>query len=283
MRLPITPQISTKDGTSNKNARLTNTLKESSKSGDKAVIRPGLSLNDTYSGLGNGLIPFDGRLLVIYDDTVTDVEEETFPWPLDSSEWVADIVYSSGDAVWYLGGMWFSQADGNTGNTPGSGTSWSRSYEVPPLPAWDAGTTYSIGDSVDYSGTTYYSMAPSNIGNNPSSTPMWDTIAPTASRYRGYINILGMGAGNPGDECASRTAAAYASYSQSTLGYSCATKFMPSAVWRTYDNVVYDAGHPSGFPYRIYLQQWTDVTPFDCSGSPIDSGTSDFGYVNQTV
>lgn len=276
MRLPITPQISTKDGVSAKNARLTNCLKESKKGGDKAVVRPGLVLDDTYTGIGNGLIPFDGRLLVIYDDTVTDIEEDSLPWELDSSEWASGTTYTYGDSVWYLGGLYFSNSAGNIGNTPGSSTQWVRSYEYP---EYDAGTTYDIGDTVNYGGITYYSMAPSNTGNNPSSTPVWNTTPPGASRYRGYIPIAGMGAGNPGAQCASREAAAYSAYIQSTVGYSCATKFMPSAVWRTYDGVTYVPGHYSGFEYRIYLHMYVDYPPYDCSVSPLDGGVGDSGFV----
>ena len=70
MRLPVTPQISTKDGTSNRNARLTNCLKESKKGGDKAVVRPGLVLDATASGLGHGLAVFDNHLISVYGSTL---------------------------------------------------------------------------------------------------------------------------------------------------------------------------------------------------------------------
>ena len=70
MRLPVVPQISTKDGVSNKNARLTNCLKESKKSGDKAVVRPGLVLDAQASGVGNGLVAFNGELVSVYGATL---------------------------------------------------------------------------------------------------------------------------------------------------------------------------------------------------------------------
>lgn len=283
MRLPVTPQISTKDGLSNKNARLTNCLKESKKGGDKAVVRPGLVLEDTYSGIGNGLIPFDGRLLVIYDDTVYDTEEDlTLPFPLDALPWDASTTYYYGDVIWCNGVLKFSNANGNIGNAcDAAGTTYwvtSRSTDT-----YDEAGTYAIGDSVSVSGVTYYSMAPSNTGNDPASTPMWSTSAPTSSRYRGYIPVAGMGAGNPGDECASRESAAYSAYAQSTAAYSCATKFAPSWLWRTYIGVTYVPGHPSGYEYRIYLRMWTDASPGDCSGVPVDTGIDDNGTVRQTV
>lgn len=70
MRLPVTPQISTKDGLSNKNARLTNCLKESKKTGDKAVVRPGLVLDVVASGVGHGLVVFDNHLVSVYGTTL---------------------------------------------------------------------------------------------------------------------------------------------------------------------------------------------------------------------
>lgn len=70
MRLPVTPQISTKDGISAKNARLTNCLKESKKSGDKAVIRPGLVLEIDGTGVGGGLVAFNNELVSVYGATL---------------------------------------------------------------------------------------------------------------------------------------------------------------------------------------------------------------------
>ena len=278
MRLPITTNVSTKDGQSNKNARLTNCLKEAKKSGDKAVIRPGLVLSDTYSGLGNGLIEFDGRLLVVYDDTVTDVVEDSFPWPLDSDPWASGTTYNFGDAVWYNGAMWFSTEGSNTGNTPGTGTEWARSYETP---EWDEDATYAIGDPVTYGGVTYYSLAPSNTGQNPSTSPQWSTTAPTTSRYRVNVNLIGaLNATTPGPECASEAAAASAWFGTATTFKSCATKV--SNNWVTYAGVeTRDVfGTPTTF---VRVTQFSDPTPFDCSGTPFNGGTIDGGRVAQTV
>lgn len=277
MRLPVTPSLSTRDGISAKNARLTNCLKESKQGGDKAVIRPGLKLSDTYSGLGSGLIVFDGRLLVIYDDTVTDIKEDSFPWPLDSAQWAAGTTYGFGDAVWYLGNLWFSASGSNTGNTPGTGTSWRRSYEIP---AWDSGTTYAIGDPVDYNGTRYYSLAPSNTNKNPASTPVWSTSAPGTSRYRANITTLGLtGAGNPGAECASAAAAAFSAYSTATAMISCATKNVGTQQWYSYVGIEVRPG----FGTYVRATQYVDPVPNNCSGTPTDMGTIDIGTVTQTV
>lgn len=70
MRLPVVPNVSTKDGQSNKNARLTNCLKESTKRGDKAVVRPGLVDVASGSGVGGGLVAFDNDLVSVYGTTL---------------------------------------------------------------------------------------------------------------------------------------------------------------------------------------------------------------------
>lgn len=70
MRLPVTPQISTKDGISNKNSRLTNMLKESRKTGDLAVVRPGLVTQIEGSGVGGGLVAFNNELISVYGATL---------------------------------------------------------------------------------------------------------------------------------------------------------------------------------------------------------------------
>ena len=86
MRLPVAPSISTKDGTSNKNARLTNCLKEVKKSGDKAVIRPGLVLDAQASGVGNGLVVFNNELVSVYGATLgLNTAEGSGGWSLDVS------------------------------------------------------------------------------------------------------------------------------------------------------------------------------------------------------
>lgn len=193
MRLALTPSVETKDGISNKNARLTNCLKESKKTGDKAVVRPGLVLSDTYTGLGNGLIPFDGRLLVIYDDTVTDSTLDTWPWPLDSSNWDAGTTYGLGDVVWYLGTMYFSFGSGNIGNTPSSSSQWGTSASGD---NWDAATSYTIGDSVSVGGTTYYSLRTANVNNSPASidpqkSGQWSTTAPPTTGTQYSMNVAG--------------------------------------------------------------------------------------------
>ena len=83
MRLPVVHQISTKDGTTNKNARLFNALKESNKTGDFAVIRPGLMLDAVASGVGNGLVAFNDELVSVYGATIGFIDGA-----VELSDWV---------------------------------------------------------------------------------------------------------------------------------------------------------------------------------------------------
>ena len=216
MRIPVVAQISTKDGVSNKNARLTNCLKESKKSGDNAVVRPGLVLSNTYAGLGNGLIPFDGRLLVIYDDTVTDAEIDTLPWPLDSDPWAAGTTYDFNDTVWYGGVLFFSQVSGNFGNIPGGSNAWGRASTSD---TYDPDKSYDIGDSILSNGIRYYSYSNTNVGNTPTSNPnLWQTSAPPATRYHGTGGIGGD--------------ASWAGYTD-LVGISSATKDAAMSAWNS--------------------------------------------------
>ncbi len=234
MRLPVTPQISTKDGVSAKNARLTNCLKEVKKSGEKAVIRPGLLLSDTYTGLGSGLIPFDGRLLLAYADTIYD-QNDNGTWPLDAPQWSVSTTYAFGDPAWLNGDLWFSQTGGNIGNTPGSSSQWKRQ---PTDTSYDPAATYAIGDTVLSGGVTYYSYAPSNVGHTPAE-PWWSTTAPTTARYVCNGISGGYGGSDPGPECASRDAAQAARCATTTLYYSCATRNLSSDTYYIWsDNYV---------------------------------------------
>lgn len=71
MRLPVVGDISTKDGSSDKNPRMFNALAEIKKSGKGfATVRPGLSEVTLSSGDGYGLVCFDGTLTSIYGSTL---------------------------------------------------------------------------------------------------------------------------------------------------------------------------------------------------------------------
>ena len=70
MRLPVIPDLDTRDGASNKDARLTNLLAEDDGGVRLAVVRPGLSAIATASGNGNGLHNFKGALISVFGTTV---------------------------------------------------------------------------------------------------------------------------------------------------------------------------------------------------------------------
>jgi hypothetical protein len=269
VRLPIVPQLSTKEGTSNKNARMTNVLKETRKTGEIAVVRPGLETSNTYSGIGNGLIPFDGRLLVIYDDTVTDTElDNSRPWELDALPWGDSITYYFGDVIWCNGVMKFSMADNNIGNAcDASGTTyWSRSSSYD---TYLPDESYAVGDTVVVNNVTYYSLAPSNVGNLPASSPyFWSTTPTTTDRWRGTVS------GFAGSDCGSLDAAAYNGY-QAYPYKSCATKFSATYAWLVF------AGRSGN---SILCTQYTDPAPRDCSGTAFISGpTSGYGTITKTA
>jgi hypothetical protein len=66
MRLPLAGNISTKDGASNKNARMVNVLAEEKQGKTIAAVRPGLNAYATASGNGNGLMCFGGELVSVF-------------------------------------------------------------------------------------------------------------------------------------------------------------------------------------------------------------------------
>lgn len=66
MRLPLAVDIDSRDGTSNKDARMTNMLSENDQSSTLAVVRPGLSSLLTATGNGNGVVSFNDVLISVY-------------------------------------------------------------------------------------------------------------------------------------------------------------------------------------------------------------------------
>lgn len=66
MRLPVIHELDSRDGESNKDARLTNVLSENDEGGVLAVVRPALSTIATATGNGNGVTEFDGVLISVF-------------------------------------------------------------------------------------------------------------------------------------------------------------------------------------------------------------------------
>ncbi len=75
MRLPLVPQLSTKDGVTNSNSRLTNVVKETAENGELACVRPGLKQVNKMTGSGQGMVSFNDSLLSVYDGTIYDGNE----------------------------------------------------------------------------------------------------------------------------------------------------------------------------------------------------------------
>lgn len=69
MRLTLVSDVDSRDGAANKDARLTNMLKESDGSRELAVTRPGLVLESVAYGVGNGLVAFGNDLIGVYGTT----------------------------------------------------------------------------------------------------------------------------------------------------------------------------------------------------------------------
>jgi len=65
MRIPLVTEVDTRDGSSNKDERLTNMLAEKD-SELMACVRPGLNTLLASSGNGNGLMCFNGQITHVF-------------------------------------------------------------------------------------------------------------------------------------------------------------------------------------------------------------------------
>ena len=79
MRLPLIPNVESRDGTSNKDARMTNALKETDNGVDYACVRPALLLVADTSGNGNGMFFLDTLITMFgtharYSESLTDID-----------------------------------------------------------------------------------------------------------------------------------------------------------------------------------------------------------------
>ena len=69
MRLPVTTDINSRDGVSNRDERLTNTLVENDEGVQYAALRPALESVSSNSGHGNGVVDFQGVLVSVFGAT----------------------------------------------------------------------------------------------------------------------------------------------------------------------------------------------------------------------
>lgn len=70
MRLNLVHEIDSRDGTSNRDERLTNVLSENDEGTTLAVVRPGLATIATTSGAGGGEVAFNGVLITVFGTTL---------------------------------------------------------------------------------------------------------------------------------------------------------------------------------------------------------------------
>lgn len=70
MRLPLASEIDSRDGTSNKDERLTNVLGEDNNGVQMATLRPGLATIASASGAGGGAVNFQDVLITVYGTTL---------------------------------------------------------------------------------------------------------------------------------------------------------------------------------------------------------------------
>jgi len=70
VRLPLAPEIDSRDGSANKDERLTNVLSEQDRDRVLSVVRPGLSAIVTASGAGGGAVNFNDVLITVFGTTL---------------------------------------------------------------------------------------------------------------------------------------------------------------------------------------------------------------------
>ncbi len=156
MRLPVVSQISTKDGVSAKNARLTNCLKETTKRGDMAVIRPGLVTQAEATGVGGGLVVFDNKLVSVYGSTFNISYE---PGPADWSNYTTVLAGVNAGVPTFGNDMFMSVSSGRVSQISENGVTWQTKGTIGGSATWH----YLASDGTNFvalpvsDGTTYTS------------------------------------------------------------------------------------------------------------------------------
>jgi probable HAF family extracellular repeat protein len=83
MRLPLVAPLESRDGSSNKDSRMTNALAESEEGGTVACVRPGLTRVAQSTGNGNGLVAFNDQLIAITGSSIGWLEQSASTIDLD--------------------------------------------------------------------------------------------------------------------------------------------------------------------------------------------------------
>ena len=121
MRIPLAAELDSRDGSSNKGARLTNALKESGETGDKAVIRPGLSVIAQGSGVGNGVVAFNNELVSVYGSTFNINYE---PGVADWNNYASVLAGVNAGSPTFGNDSFMSISSGRVANISANGTAW---------------------------------------------------------------------------------------------------------------------------------------------------------------
>ena len=157
MRLPVVSSISTKNGTSNKNSRLTNCLRETKKDREFAVVRPGLDLISSSSGAAGGLVAFNNTLVALYGTAIYAGGGSGDYEKIDPTNGIAQAFSDGTNAI--IGGDWLTPGDlvifdGDNYTAPFTpsgdvpGPVWGGSYVQPIV--FGATKAFSLQLDVDY-------------------------------------------------------------------------------------------------------------------------------------
>lgn len=144
MRLPLAQDIDSRDGTSNRDERLTNVLGEDNNGQQMATLRPGLVLDVQASGVGNGLVVFNGELVSVFGSTIKRLIVGT-PFAV-----VTDLFYLSldGSLSDSLGSTVYLNSFGTPQFSAGQVQCGSESYfstsEIPDLVVVDTADSYRL-------------------------------------------------------------------------------------------------------------------------------------------
>lgn len=199
MRFPVAPELISRDGVSNKNARMTNVVKD----GAKASVRPGLAVNAEYEGIGAGLISFGQSVFPIYGGTLFTPDgtiDIATGGPAVPPAWDASYTYPAGFLVTYGGGTWRAVTP-VVGAFPTAGD-----WTVVVAGSDDANQTLVAGTSNPSEDINFYGFIAASIGSLTSgeyasypifqlvSTSQYNTPSPGDWYYTTGVGVTGLAA-----------------------------------------------------------------------------------------
>lgn len=170
MRIPLAGELDSRDGTSNRDERLTNVLSETDEGVTLAVVRPGLVTQAEGTGVGGGLVAYNNELVSVYGATLG-VAPRIFElnWtnnPVGEylvTDQIPIVIFASDNTYCYIGmsGDLYSTVDGQSITNLGAydNNLFSRPYFDTVTSKWYAITSVYDVDLDDY---TYYFAESSN-------------------------------------------------------------------------------------------------------------------------